>query len=129
MVDFYELGDFIAKNIFMEKTILDGIEIPLVFLVEKPKDILNAESYIVYSFREIDGGKTLRHYEVEISINCKNIKDIFQIRQNIINDLDFYNRPCSLGYQKMILANEGGIYLDEISGYHRDKFFFDVKRK
>ena len=129
-VDFYEVAEFIRENVYDKTVELNGVNIPLIFLQEKPVEVKDVDSYIVYSFREIDGGKAVRHFAVSIIVNAKTVNGIYEIRQNIIDQMDWYYKPCPLknGYKKFVLSNEGGVYKDDISGYYVDKLFFDCTR-
>ena len=130
MIDFNEVGDYIRSNVFTESTSLNGVDIPLVFLVEKPKSIKDVDSYIVYRFSEIEGSKTLRHFVVEIVCKAKNIRDVLEMRSKVIEKMDFYYKPVPFGngYVKFCMSNEGGIYHDDIADYYTDIIYFDCKR-
>ena len=131
-IDFYEVAEYIQNNVFDETYELNGVSIPLVFLQEKPVEIHDVDSYIVYSFHEVDGGRVLRHFAVSVIINSNTVDGVYSIRQNMIEKLDFTTNknkcPFGNGYKKFVLSNEGGVYKDDISGYFVDKLFFDVTR-
>lgn len=128
MVDFYEVGSFISENIFTDKVTVSNVDIPLVFLAEKPKEI-ETETYITYAFRELEGGNKYRHFAVEITVCSKNISDVYDLRGKIIENMDFYYKPCEIeNIHKFIFSNEGGVYHDDIAGYYRDTLYFDCKK-
>lgn len=106
-----------------------------VFCVEKPEvygnktgEDFTATNYIVIKWNEISGGNPVRHYSVEIGIHSTDTYHVLELKDGLIDLLDYYNRPCDLpGICKFRLSNEGGIYKDEIENRYVDKLFFDCK--
>ncbi len=125
-MDFEDLREYLADNIELKGT-LNKKEIDAIFLLYKPQQA-EADNFIVYSFYELDGGKTVRHFMLELKLCCADVPTAIALKDSIVNLLDFYNRPCEITrFKKFVFSNEGGIYFDENTGYYVDKLFFDCK--
>lgn len=100
-----------------------------VYLVEKPEThILTSGNGLIIKWNESRGGQTVRLFTVEIRILSKEIADLIQIKDELVNMLDFYNRPCAITeYKKFVLSNESGIYFDDNNDSYIDKLFFECR--
>lgn len=99
-----------------------------IYLVEKPKTHDITSNAVIIKWNEIDGGSPVRSFAVEIRILSKDIANVLQIKDTLVQMLDFYNRPCEITkYKKFRLSNEGGIYFDDIANLYVDKLFFECK--
>lgn len=99
-----------------------------VYLVEKPETHDITSNALIIKWNEYNGGQTIRSFAVEICILSKDIASVIQIKDALVNLLDFYNRPCEIPkYKKFVLSNEGGIYFDENNHFYVDKLFFECK--
>lgn len=110
---------------------LDGEQdtMQAVFLVEKPEIYGNkTTNYIVIKWNELDGGNVVSHFNVEISIHSRDIFHCIEIKDGLVNLLDYYSRPCDLdGIKKFRFSNESGIYKDKIEDRYVDNLFFDCR--
>lgn len=135
MLSFVELKNYIESHIadfdgltFSARDRNSKRDYSAVYLVEKPETHDITSNALIIKWNEYNGGQTIRSFAVEIRIMSKDIASVIKIKDALVNLLDFYNRPCEIPkYKKFVLSNEGGIYLDEISGLYVDKLFFDCK--
>ena len=116
--------DFENLRAYIEKADIVGKNI---FLINKPKKI-KADSYIVYNFRETNGGKTIRDYQIDLRIISPNVLSVIDIKEKLINLLDFYNRPCDIeGIRVMKMLDGGGLALNEETGEYNCFLYFSAK--
>ena len=134
MQTFNELRKYIIDNLdnigaFVATDKNSKTEYKAVYLIEKPEQhTLTSGNCLIIKFNEVDGGKAVRHFAVEIKIMSKDISDLIATKDALVNMLDFYNRPCAIpDYRKFRLSNEGGIYFDENNLMYVDKLLFDCK--
>lgn len=132
ILDFIKNTDFTAvtKSSF-EASRVDGKagKTLAVFLVEKPEIYGDtATNYILIKWHQLNGGEPVKQFNVEISIHSKDIYQCIELKDGLVNLLDYYNRPCDLdGIVKFRLNNEGGIYTDAVEERYVDKLYFDCK--
>jgi len=102
-----------------------------VFLLEKPKQI-EAETYITYNFKEINGGESIRNYQLDLRIVGKDKLLLLTIKDRLIEILDNFNKPTkikdsSVTIRHTRLINGGGIIKSEDSGEYNVLVYFLVK--
>lgn len=101
--------DFNNLRAFIENADICGNNI---FLFDKPIEI-KADHYILYSFKELDGGRTTREYQIDIRIVGRDKQKILDMKEKLIYLLDFYYKPCPIkGIRSLKLLNGGGFDFD-----------------
>lgn len=132
---FNELRRFIINNLeidgiaFRATDKTDGQIYDAVYLVEKPETHeTTSGNYLLIKWNQNNGGHTVRSFTVEIWIMTKDLGDNCLIANELVNLLDFYNRPCEISkYKKFVLSNEGGTYYNDNIHLYTDKLFFECK--
>ena len=102
-----------------------------VFLYEKPEKV-SCQNYIIYNFKEIDGGSSIRTYQIDFRIVSKDMLKAIEIKDGLIEELDCFNRPCNITNEETVirsikLLNGGGIIKNEEKGEYNILVFFYVK--
>ena len=121
-------------NVIREYIVANGIVGENVFLVEKPnaKELNNVTDYIIYNFKEIDGGSTIRRYLLDIrSVSNSPLKAI-EIKDNVIQLLDIYYKSCTIKNEdttirSIKLVNGGGLIKDSDKNNYNSIIYFEVK--
>ncbi|WP_316322642.1 hypothetical protein [Clostridium sp.] len=122
-------------NVIREHLVLDTEINSLVgeniFLFEKPPKS-KAETYIIYNFKELNGGSSIRDYQLDIRIVSKDKLKLFPIKDRLIEILDNFNKPTKIKDSETIirhthLVNGGGIIKNEESGEYHLLVYFLVK--
>ena len=104
-----------------------GIAFDAIFLFHKPDEI-ESDDFVVYSFNELNGNKDLKQYVLTLKIYSKDALNIVANKENLINLLNFYNRPCLIGnISKLVFSNDSGVYFDEKTKCYVNKLFFDCR--
>lgn len=98
-----------------------------VFLFERPAQI-KCDDYIIYTFKELDGGSFIRTYQLDIRVISKNILTVLDIKDKLIKRLDVFNRPTAIynaeeAIRSCLLANGGGIAKNDEGEYNAFLFF------
>ena len=102
-----------------------------IFLFEKPEKV-TATDYVVYNFKELSGGSSIRDYQLDIRIVGKNKLKLLTIKDIIITLLDNFNKPTKIKddtttIRHTRLVNGGGIIKNEESGEYNVLVYFLVK--
>lgn len=102
-----------------------------VFLFEKPEQV-TAKDYILYNFKEINGGQSIRDYQLDIRIVSKDKLKLLTIKEAVIKLLDNFNKPTKIEDSETIirhtrLINGGGMIKDEDKGEYNLLVYFLVK--
>jgi hypothetical protein len=105
-----------------------------VFLVEKPnvKELKDITDYIIYNFKEIDGGSTVRRYQLDIRAVSNDPLKAIEIKDNVIQLLDFYYKSCNIKNDDTVirsckLVNGGGFIKDNDRNTYNAIIYFEVK--
>ncbi len=102
-----------------------------VFLFEKP-ELSQAEKYIIYNFKEISGGNSIRDYQLDLKVVCKDKLSLFPIKDRLIEILDNFNKPTKIKDSNITirstrLINGGGIVKNIDSGEYNLLIYFLIK--
>ena len=102
-----------------------------IFLFEKP-DQIKADNYIIYNFKEINGGQSIRDYQLDFRIVSKDKLKLFPIKDQLIQILDNFNKPTKIKDSNTVirhtrLINGGGIIKNEESREYNLLVYFLVK--
>jgi len=89
-MDMNAIREYICSNEEIKSLIGDN-----VFLFEKPEQI-TAKNYILYNFKEISGGQSIRDYQLDIRIVGKDKLKLLQIKDVLITMLDNFNRNTNI---------------------------------
>jgi hypothetical protein len=121
-------------NVIREYIIANDIVGENVFLVEKPnvKEFNNVTDYIIYNFKEIDGGSTIRRYLLDIRAVSNNSLKAIEIKDNVIQLLDVYYKSCTIKNEDITirsikLVNGGGLIKDNEKNNYNSIIYFEVK--
>lgn len=125
-MDMNVIREYLVSDIALSSLVNDNI-----FLLEKPEQI-TAKDYILYNFKEINGGSSIRDYQLDIRIVSKDKLKLLTIKEAIINLLDNFNRPTKIEDSETIirhtrLINGGGMIKDEDKGEYNLLVYFLVK--
>ncbi len=98
-----------------------------VFLFERPAQIA-CDDYIIYTFKELDGGGVIRTYQLDIRCISKNILTVLDMKDKVIALLDVFNRPTNIknaeeAIRSCLLANGGGLAKNDEGEYNAFLFF------
>lgn len=102
-----------------------------IFLFEKPPKA-KADTYIIYNFKELNGGQSIRDYQLDVRIISEDKLKLFPIKDRLIEILDNFNKPTKIKDSEIIirhtrLINGGGIIKNEESGEYHLLVYFLVK--
>ena len=113
--------DFESLREYIEQADIVGSNI---FLLEKPKQV-KAKTYIVYNFRELNGGTAVRQYQVNFRVVSDNVLTCNTTKNALIQLLDLYDRPCNIyGIRSIKMLNGGGLtYSDETKEFNCFLYF------
>lgn len=129
-MDFEELRAYIANAGILPKAKLatdKRKKFDAIFLCNKPKEI-EADNFIVYSFNELNGGKTIRQFLITLKVCGNDITSVINLKDSLIQLLNFYDRPCEITrYSKLVFSNEGGIFYDTNTEKYIDNLYFECK--
>jgi len=118
-------------NVIREYLVTQNIVSENIFLFEKPEKV-TCTDYIIYNFKELDGGSTIRHYQLDIRIVSKDKLQAIEIKDKVINALDVYYKFCKIkdtevAVRSIKLVNGGGLIKNEESGEYNVLIYFSVK--
>ena len=99
-----------------------------IYLVEKPQNHeITSGNALIIKFHEMGGGNYVRNYYVEIWISSKNLPDIIQIKDTLVEMLDFYKTPCQIEHiNKCRMDSEAGISYDEHTQMYVNRVYFNA---
>ena len=102
-----------------------------VFLFEKPEK-LTAKDYVIYNFKELNGGSSIKDYQLDMRIVGKDKLRLLTIKDIIINLLDNFNKPTKIKDDTVTirhtrLVNGGGIIKNQDNGEYNVLVYFLVK--
>lgn len=125
-MDMNAIREYICSNDEIKNLIGEN-----VFLFEKPEQI-TATHYILYNFKEMNGGSRVRDYQLDIRIVGKEKLKLLHIKDVLINILDNFNRDTNIKDNTTIirhtrLINGGGIGFDDDRKEYNVFLYFLVK--
>jgi len=102
-----------------------------VFLFEKPEK-KTCTDYIIYTFKEINGGNAIRNYQLDLRCISKDKLKLFEVKDRLIEILDNFNKPTNIKNEELTIRNSklingGGIIKDEENGDYHLIVYFLVK--
>ena len=102
-----------------------------VFLFEKPEK-LTAKDYVIYNFKELNGGSSIKDYQLDIRVVGKDKLRLLTIKDIIITLLDNFNKPTKIKDDTATIrhtrfVNGGGIIKNQDSGEYNVLVYFLVK--
>jgi hypothetical protein len=118
-------------NVIREYIVANSIVGENVFLFEKPKEI-EVTDYIIYNFKELGGGSTIRSYQLDIRAVSDNSLRAIEIKDNVIQLLDIYYKHCKIQNEdttirSIKLVNGGGLIKNPDTGEYNSIIYFQVK--
>lgn len=125
-MDMNAIREYLVSN-----TELNGLIGNNVFLLEKPEKV-KATDYVVYNFKELSGGNSIRDYQLDIRVIGKDKLKLLNIKDIIITLLDNFNKPTKIKddittIRHTRLVNGGGIIKNTESGEYNVLVYFLVK--
>lgn len=121
-------------NVIREYIVASNIVGENVFLFEKPnvKELNSVTDYIVYNFKEIDGGSTIRRYQLDIRVVSPDSLKVIEMKDEVIQLLDVYYRSCKIMNVETIirsikLVNGGGLIKNTETNEFNSIIYFEVK--
>lgn len=101
-----------------------------VFLFDKPEQI-KAKEYVIYTFKEINGGFPIQKYQLDIRIVGKDKLRLLHIKDIVINLLDNFDRHTKIKDNETTIRhtrfiNGGGIIKNEDSDEYNVLVYFLV---
>lgn len=123
-MDFNVIREYLIADNTLHSLVSDN-----VFLFEKPPKI-TCDNYIIYTFKELNGGSSIRQFQLDIRAVSKDKLKLLEIKDRAIELLDVYNRPTDIknadeGIRTCILTNGGGIAKnDETKEYNAFVYFY-----
>lgn len=101
-----------------------------IFLVEKPSEI-ECKNYIIYKYKVLSGGY-VKDYQIEFNIVGKNLQELIQIQNKLIEMLDDprgekFIKDTDTTIRYIRLLNGGGMVKNPNSGNYEIIVFFYVK--
>lgn len=98
-----------------------------VFLFERPEKV-KCTDYVIYTFKELNGGGTIRQYQLDIRVVSKDKLNLLSIKDRIIYLLDVYDRPANIknadaAIRTCELVNGGGIAKNDEGEYNAFIYF------
>ena len=134
MVNFNNVRSYIIDNL----AAFDGISFTAtdkttnrnyqsIYLVEKPQSHeITSGNALIIKFHELGGGNHVRNYYVEIWIMSKDLSDIVNIKDTLVDILDFYKTPCLIdNINKFRMDSESGITFDDNTQMYVNRIYFD----
>ena len=102
-----------------------------IFLFEKPEKV-TATDYVIYNFKELNGGSYVRDYQLDIRIVGKDKLKLLTIKDTIITLLDNFNKQTKIKddtttIRHTRLVNGGGVIKNPESGEYNVLVYFLVK--
>lgn len=98
-----------------------------IYLIEKPQNHeITSGNALILKFHELGGGNHVRNYYVEIWIMSKDLSDIVNIKDTLVDILDFYKTPCLIdNINKFRMDSESGITFDESINMYCNRIYFN----
>lgn len=118
-------------NVIREHLIADSELYSLVgdnvFLFERPEKV-KCTDYVIYTFKELNGGGSIRQYQLDIRVVSKDKLKLLSIKDRIIKLLDVYDRPTNIknadeAIRTCSLVNGGGIAQNDEGEYNAFVYF------
>lgn len=98
-----------------------------IFLLEKPKEI-NAIDYICFNFRELDGAKSVRDYQLDLLLVSSDALRILEMKEKLIKLLDIYYMSCPIPKVRSCrMLNGGGLARNEETDEYNCYIYFNFK--
>lgn len=118
-------------NVIREYLVSQSIVGENIFLYEKPEKA-KCTDYIIYNFKELDGGATVRHYQLDIRCVSKDKLKAIEIKDKVVNTLDIYYKNCKIQdiettIRSIKLVNGGGLIKNSETGEYNSLVYFSVK--
>ena len=125
-MDMNVIREYLISNNAIHALVGDNI-----FLYEKPEKV-KADTYILYSFKELNGGSVIRDYQLDLHIVGKDKLRLFDVKDNVIETLDNFNKPTKIKDSTVTirhtkLINGGGIAKNQESGEYYLFVYFLVR--
>lgn len=135
MVNFNNVRNYIIENIAafgdisftaMDKT--SNRTYSSIYLIEKPQNHeITSGNALIIKFHELGGGNYVRDYYVEIWILSKDLSDIVNIKDTLVDILDFYKTPCLIdNINKFRMDSESGIAFDDNTQMYVNRVYFNA---
>lgn len=117
-------------NVIREYLVSKNIVGENVFFLEKPEKV-TCTDYVIYTFKELDGGNIIRHYQLDIRCVSKEPLQVIEIKDKVINALDIYYKFCKINNEQFVirsikLLNGGGTIKNEEKGEYNALVYFYV---
>ncbi|MBQ4515417.1 MAG: hypothetical protein II978_01360 [Clostridia bacterium] len=126
-MNFNELRDYIVASGFLpEATDKEDstAKYEAIFLNDKPEE-LDAEQFLVYTFK-LRGGGIVKRYEVKLLVCSASVAAGIELRNKIVEYLNFDGRPCPIAhFVKFALNDEDGFSFDQNTGYYTNALSFE----
>ncbi|MEA4921390.1 MAG: hypothetical protein VB078_10795 [Clostridiaceae bacterium] len=121
-MDFNVIREYLIADTELHSLVGDN-----VFLFERPEKV-KCSDYITYTFKELNGGGTIRQYQLDIRVISKDKIKLLAIKDRVIKLLDVYNRPTSIknadgAIRICTLINGGGIARNDEGEYYAFVYF------
>ena len=135
MVNFNNVRNYIIDNIaafgdiaFTATDETNGNEYTSIYLIEKPQNHkITSGNALIIKFHELGGGNHVRNYYVEVWILSKDLSDIVNIKDTLVDILDFYKTPCLIeNINKFRMDSEAGITYDEHTQMYVNRVYFNA---
>ena len=135
MVNFNNVRSYIIDNLaafgdisFVATDKTTNRQYQSIYLIEKPQNHeITSGNAIIIKFHEMGGGNYVRNYYVEIWISSKNLPDIIQIKDTLVEMLDFFKTPCLISnINKFRMDSESGISYDEHTQMYVNRVYFNA---
>ena len=115
-------------NVIREYLVSQNIVGENIFLFEKPLQV-KADDYIIYNFKELDGGSTIRIYQLDVRVVSKDKLKAIEIKDKVINALDIYYKTCKIKNEdttirNIRLTNGGGMIRNDETGEYNVLTYF-----
>jgi len=101
-----------------------------IWLVEKPVDV-NAETYLIYKYKELNGG-FIKDYQIEFNVIGKDLSKLITIKERLIDLLDDPRNEKIIKDNDTVirhssLLNGGGMVKNPETGNYEVVAFFMIK--
>lgn len=135
MVNFNNVRTYIIDNIaafgdisFTATDKTTNRQYQSIYLIEKPQNHkITSGNALIIKFHELGGGNYVRDYYVEIWILSKDLSDIVNIKDTLVDILDFYKTPCLIdNINKFRMDSESGITFDDNTQMYVNRVYFNA---
>lgn len=125
-MDMNVIREYLVSDAALSSLVNDNI-----FLLEKPPKS-NTKDFVLYNFKEINGGQRIRDYQLDIRIVSKDKLKLLAIKDAVISLLDNFNKQTNIRDSDTVirhtrLINGGGMIKDEDKGEYNLLVYFLVK--